>query len=925
MSNNSYGGKPAREGKSKLWKYTNKNDGSFLSPEAHEVSRLYFPLINRYGMKCSVTPELKGDICSDFHHYHSIPVVTEDLHRVNNSRNFWIYVKGFEPWSVSGMSASAKADKWNSETNEDSLVEGEIGLFHLYRENKNLGLKAETTVFVPHANEHVELLKVEIENTGNAAKEIFATAAVPIYGRTPDNLRDHRNVTTMFIKNKKGKHGVTIKPIINFNEFGHSNNDVFYSVQGYEDNGNAPRSIIQTVKEFVGEGGSLDAPEMVYKNLWEPTVKYEQIDGFEAIGALRFEKIKLEPGQKKTYIILNGITHNEDDIDAWKTKYGTIELVNDIANKTREYWQQIVNTVSFKSGDSDFNNWVRWINYQLICRQVYGNSYLPDFGYGRGGRGWRDLFSDLISIFLIDPDSAKNEIVNNFKGIRLDGTNATIVGTKPGEFVADRNNVPRTWCDHGSWPFFVLNFYIQQTGDYDILFKEMEYWKDQFIYRSRKIDENWDISKGTLQLDKKGQVYTSSLLEHTLLQQLCSFFNMGKHNNILLEGADWNDTYDMARNKGESVCFFNWYAHNLKSIAEVLEHVAKTKGLQKVSLLKEMHCLLDTLPGQKKVNYDSSREKKSHLMAYYKVVSEEISGKREDVDVKELIADLKAKSDWIYNHIRKNEWLKTKDGYSFFNGHYDDDENRVHGDHPKGVRMDLTSQVLPIIFETAIDDHIPELYKSITHYLKGPKGGLHLCTNFNEDTMYFGRLTGFVYGHKEHGGIWMQQNVMLIYGLYRRGFVAEAYNLLNEVFTLCDDSATAKMFPGIPSYFELDGRASYYYLTGSATWLMLALVTQMYGVRGESGHLVLHPQLTKQQFKDGVNRVNCVFQGKNIVVEYINKFNLDWNEYTIDKTTLNGEDVPFDVAGKSKATMNKEFVLSAFKNDEQNRIKVYLK
>jgi len=133
LSNNTYGGNLARDGKAKLWKYTNKNDGSFLSPEAQEVSRLYFPLINRFGMKCSVTPELKGDICSDFHHYHSIPIVTEDLHRVNNSRNFWIYVEGNEPWSVSGMSASAKAEKWKNDKSEESLVKGEIGLFHLKR------------------------------------------------------------------------------------------------------------------------------------------------------------------------------------------------------------------------------------------------------------------------------------------------------------------------------------------------------------------------------------------------------------------------------------------------------------------------------------------------------------------------------------------------------------------------------------------------------------------------------------------------------------------------------------------------------------------------------------------------------------------------------------------------------------------------
>ena len=34
-------------------------------------------------------------------------------------------------------------------------------------------------------------------------------------------------------------------------------------------------------------------------------------------------------------------------------------------------------------------------------------------------------------------------LANNYAGVRIDGSNATIIGTKPGEFIADRNNIPR--------------------------------------------------------------------------------------------------------------------------------------------------------------------------------------------------------------------------------------------------------------------------------------------------------------------------------------------------------------------------------------------------------------------------------------------------------------------------------------------------
>ena len=60
-------------------------------------------------------------------------------------------------------------------------------------------------------------------------------------------------------------------------------------------------------------------------------------------------------------------------------------------------------------------------------------------------------------------------ILNSFAGVRFDGTNATIIGDKPGEFVADRNNITRVWMDHAYWPFVTTKLYLNQTGDLDIL------------------------------------------------------------------------------------------------------------------------------------------------------------------------------------------------------------------------------------------------------------------------------------------------------------------------------------------------------------------------------------------------------------------------------------------------------------------------
>ena len=66
-------------------------------------------------------------------------------------------------------------------------------------------------------------------------------------------------------------------------------------------------------------------------------------------------------------------------------------------------------------------------------------------------------------------------ILDNYGGVRMDGSNATIIGEKQGEFIADRNHITRVWMDHGFWPFLTTKLYIDQTGDIEILLKKVSY------------------------------------------------------------------------------------------------------------------------------------------------------------------------------------------------------------------------------------------------------------------------------------------------------------------------------------------------------------------------------------------------------------------------------------------------------------------
>ena len=96
-------------------------------------------------------------------------------------------------------------------------------------------------------------------------------------------------------------------------------------------------------------------------------------------------------------------------------------------------------------------------------------------------------------------------------------------------------------------------------------------------------------------------------------------------------------------------------------------------------------------------------------------------------------------------------------------------------------------------------------------------------------------MFGFAYGEKENGAVFSHMAVMYANALYRRGFVQEGWKALKSLADTALDFDTSRIYPGIPEYFRADGRGMYHYLTGAASWYMMTMITQVFGVRGEAG------------------------------------------------------------------------------------------
>lgn len=869
------------------WYFTDKL-GTFQMEAPHKNSFLYFPLANEAGMMSAVTPGLNGDIKTGQNTFFSIPVSAEDLHNTKSNRNFWIYIEGKGAWSAAGASPLQHAELFCGDSEERVTLQAGFLWHKLIRENRRLGVRAEITSFVPANQYKVELMKVTIYNTGAAELRYTPTAAIPVYGRSADSLRDHRNVTSLLHRVFVVREGIEVQPAMTFDERGHKVNRISYNVYGTEDTGDFPLGAFPTAEEYMGEGGSLEWPETIVANKREFCSPGQKAEGYEAIGALRFQDCRLLPGESKAYIIAMSVTEDRNT-----EKCGILTFLNKTGfdeqlRRTQEHWEDKLGKISFASGDAKFDGWMKWVSLQPILRRIYGCSFLPHHDYGKGGRGWRDLWQDCLALLLMETDTVRTQLINNYGGVRFDGTNATIIGKEPGEFVADRNNISRVWSDHGAWPFFTTLLYLNQSGDLDFLFEKQTYFKDRLTARSACLDEDWTGAYGNRQRCDNGEVYTGTILEHILLQNLTAFFNVGEHNNIRLENADWNDALDMAAQKGETVAFTAFYAGNLLELSKLLKKTGKETGRDHIEVAAEIAVLLDTL--SQSISYDSPAEKLELLGRYYKSCRHNISGQKVLLDIGAVAEDLAAKGRWLSQHIVDNELVRTPEGFEWFNGYYDNRGLQVEGDRPEGVRMTLTGQVFPIMMGIASKPHIENTIKAVNRYLLDRQlGSYRLNNNFNELKLDLGRSFGFAFGHKENGAVFSHMTIMYAFALYRQDFVQEGYQVLKSLYNISTDFDKARIYPGIPEYINERGRGMYHYLTGSASWLMLLMLTEVYGVGGNAGKLYIRPKLIAEQFdKNGAAQVRTIFADRAVRLVYRNRQHLDYGQYYVKSITLDG-------------------------------------
>ena len=166
--------------------------------------------------------------------------------------------------------------------------------------------------------------------------------------------------------------------------------------------------------------------------------------------------------------------------------------------------------------------------------------------------------------------------------------------------------------------------------------------------------------------------------------------------------------------------------------------------------------------------------------------------------------------------------------------------------------------------------------------------------------------------------------VMYSNALYKRGYAEAGNEVISSIYKQSINYQESKIYPGIPEYINNRGEGLYHYLTGSASWLLLTMVTQVYGVRGDLGDLVLDPKLMAEDFdQNSEAKITTVFADRDLEISYHNPEALNYKDYEIKEILIDNQEIDF--VKRDKSVMIKRNILTDKTDVEKIKLDIKLK
>ncbi|TVQ45060.1 MAG: glycosyltransferase 36 [Saprospirales bacterium] len=397
-------------------------------------------------------------------------------------------------------------------------------------EHSSNNLDQKLLQFVPQ-NGSLKVSKLILKNMGSE------TLKLSVFRYLERVLGVDRATSSRFVNQTISSNGKTIFAENNYNnEF--AGRTVFSSVVNPLES--AQFRYTTDRKSFIGRNRSLSKPlALSTEKLLDNRLK----TGEDPCAVLQ-TVFDLAAGESVTLLFLEGETKNRIEAESTIQKYSDINYADSELENIRAFWKKTLSKIQVSTPDKSLDVMVNgWLMYQNLSSRMWARTAFYQSG---GAYGFRDQLQDATAALYVNPKICRDQILRHAKKQFKEGDVLHWWHPPTGRGIRSKITDDRLWLP------YVVEFYIQSTGDESILKEDATY------ISSRKLEHSeHEAYLHPITLQDKGTIY-----EHCC-KAIDISLQFGTHGLPLIGGGDWNDGMNRVgeNGKGESIWlgFFIYY------------------------------------------------------------------------------------------------------------------------------------------------------------------------------------------------------------------------------------------------------------------------------------------------------------------------------------------------------------------------------
>ncbi len=492
-------------------------------------------------------------------------------------------------------------------------------------------------------------------------------------------------------------------------------------------------------------------------------------------------EVELEAFESRDISILLGAEKEQINCEDNAYKYCKIgNCINEL-DSVQNYWKNTVNRVEVKTPMESFNILLNgWLNYQIIASRLWARTGFYQSG---GAYGFRDQLQDTIALKYINPDFMKNQIIKHSKHQFIEGD------VEHWWHDSTSRGIRTRFSDDLLWLVYLVIEYIEFTGDYNILKEVTPYRKGEILEDG--VDEKYDLYTESQEV--------GTIFEHCI-RAIEKSLNFGENGLPKIGSGDWNDGFSTVGNKGkgESVWLGFFLYDVLNRWIPIMEksYIINEENNEKIDLIEKY---------------------------------------------KNIIENLKRA---LNNKAWDGRWYRRA---------YTDDGNILGTIENEECRIDGISQSWATISGAGDNDKKYISMESLENHLIDRENGIIklLDPPFEKSKLEPGYIKAYLPGTRENGGQYTHAAIWAIIAEAKLGFgdkAVELFRMINPIEHSRTREAANKykvepyvIAADIYGHSNLAGRGGWTWYTGSSSWMQIAGIEYILGLKIKNKVLRLEP------------------------------------------------------------------------------------